>query len=367
MDVDTAKLHYTIGKFAFELGEEAMSKTLLENIPRDHASYQQALDLLIQFEFDKDKRGLCTFGRQLDLESSYVNRIRLFRTFFDRVRKLGKIQHQDRAAFNELLKKPFIWMPTKSDAWNQLSQVIIENSDLLHLMPDMLTSYHNNIGNYLDAELDAALWKPMLSMSKQNDLWNTLWKSIAGVHMFVALSTKEEYLWDAFELYECSAKTYDEMMPIFWDDIKQSALAAVSRSSNINEIVREKMISQLQMTGDVRVLTEGSIRRYIKNLSNPSLHIIEKIQQAIVNRDDPALEMDIIESKALVGSYSNKDLSRIWVLSNRLKTYDRSWRVATTVYSRGVLNESISQIWKLSGERRREYPVKLYRFRILIA
>ena len=249
-------------------------------------------------------------------------------------------------------------MPTKSDAWNQLSQVIIENSDLLHLMPDMLTSYHNNIGNYLDAELDAALWKPMLSMSKQNDLWNTLWKSIAGVHMFVALSTKEEYLWDAFELYECSAKTYDEMMPIFWDDIKQSALAAVSRSSNINEIVREKMISQLQMTGDVRVLTEGSIRRYIKNLSNPSLHIIEKIQQAIVKRDDPALEMDIIESKALVGSYSNKDLSRIWVLSNRLKTYDRSWRVATTVYSRGVLNESISQIWKLSGERRREYPVK---------
>ena len=104
LDVDTAKLHYTIGKFAFELGEEAMSKTLLENIPRDHASYQQALDLLIQFEFDKDKRGLCTFGRQLDLESSYVNRIRLFRTFFDRVRKLGKIQHQDRAAFNELLK-----------------------------------------------------------------------------------------------------------------------------------------------------------------------------------------------------------------------------------------------------------------------
>ena len=96
--------------------------------------------------------------------------------------------------------------------------------------------------------------------------------------------------------------------------------------------------------------------RYIKNLSNPSLHIIEKIQQAIVKRDDPALEMDIIESKALVGSYSNKDLSRIWALSNRLKTYDRSWR-RHNQYSRGVLNESISQHGKLSGERR-EYPVK---------
>ena len=112
------------------------------------------------------------------------------------------------------------------------------------------------------------------------------------------------------------------------------------------------------MTGDVRVLTEASIRRYIKNLSKPSLHILDKIQKAIVKRDDPTLELNIIEAKSLVGSYSNKDLSRIWVLSNRLKTYDRSWRVATTVYSRGVLSESITQIWKLSGERRREYPVK---------
>ena len=81
--------------------------------------------------------------------------------------------------------------------------------------------YHNNIGNYLDAELDAALVEAYVIHVKVNDLWNTLWKSIAGVHMFVALSTKEVYLWDAFELYECSAKTYDEMMPIFWDDIKQ--------------------------------------------------------------------------------------------------------------------------------------------------
>ena len=170
--------------------------------------------------------------------------------------------------------------------------------------------------------------------------------------------SKEEYLWDAFELYETAAKTYDEMMPIFWEDLKQSALAAVSRSSSLTEIVREKMISQLQMTGDVRVLTEASIRRYIKNLSKPSLHILDKIQKAIVKRDDPTLELNIIEAKSLVGSYSNKDLSRIWVLSNRLKTYDRSWRVATTVYSRGVLSESITQIWKLSGERRREYPVK---------
>ena len=124
------------------------------------------------------------------------------------------------------------------------------------------------------------------------------------------------------------------MMPIFWEDLKQSALAAVSRSSSLTEIVREKMISQLQMTGDVRVLTEAGIRRYIKNLSKPSLHILDKIQKAIVKRDDPTLELNIIESKSLVGSYSNKDLSRIWVLSNRLKTYDRSWRVATTVYSK---------------------------------
>ena len=202
LDVDTAKLHYTLGKFSFELGEESLSKSLLEMIPREHERYQQALDLLIQFEFEKDKRGLCTFGRQLDLESSYINRIRLFRSFFDRVRKLGKVQHQDRAAFNELLKKPFIWVPTKSDAWFQLSELIVENSDLLHLLPDMLTSYHNNIKNFSDPQLEAALWKPMLSMYKQNDLWNTLWKSIAGVHLFVTSESKEEYLWDAFELYE---------------------------------------------------------------------------------------------------------------------------------------------------------------------
>ena len=118
-------------------------------------------------------------------------------------------------------------------------------------------------------------------------------------------------------------------------------------------------------------MTLESLQRVVSGdilkISNPSLHIIEKIQQAIVKRDDPALEMDIIESKALVGSYSNKDLSRIWVLSNRLKTYDRSWRVATTVYSRGVL---MSQFLKYGNSRVKDVEstrLKLYRFRILIA
>ena len=118
------------------------------------------------------------------------------------------------------------------------------------------------------------------------------------------------------------------------------------------------MISQIQMTGDVRLLTEGRIRRYVKNIEKPSLHILEKIQSAVAKRNDPSLELDILEAKAKVGAYSNKDLARLWILSNRVKNYDRSWRVATTVYSRSVLKESITQIWKLSGERRREYPVK---------
>ena len=96
------------------------------------------------------------------------------------------------------------------------------------------------------------------------------------------------------------------------------------------------MISQIQMTGDVRLLTEGRIRRYVKNIEKPSLHILEKFNLQLLRETILLLELDILEAKAKVGAYSNKDLARLWILSNRVKNYDRSWRVATTVYSRSV-------------------------------
>ena len=36
-----------------------LAKNLLEQVSRDHRNYQDALDLLIQFEIEKDARGLC--------------------------------------------------------------------------------------------------------------------------------------------------------------------------------------------------------------------------------------------------------------------------------------------------------------------
>src|SRR5690606_5264607 len=82
---------------------------------------------------------------------------------------------------------------------------------------------------------------------------------------------------------------------------------------------------------------------------------------ARIKKDD-ALTLEILQRKAALSHYTNKELDEMWAVCGRLNKHDFAWRIATVMHARQCLEEKVVHPWAISGENRNEYGLVNVKF-----
>ncbi|SMF79340.1 hypothetical protein [Pseudobacteriovorax antillogorgiicola] len=345
-----------LGKLAYSLGKQDRAREFLEQIPPDAPEFKEALDMLIKFKVDLDRNGHCLFGRKLASEGTWQGRIKLFRSFFQSLDRKNGIRHQERNALNQILRSPSKWFPESAEAWNQLSQALLDHVELEYLLPNLFAHFKTHQMKFHAPIFERAIWEPMLYFQSVDSEKVRYWRGVANLHKFVANGFRDEsLLWLAKESID---QTHSVPDALSWSQIHHELMSWLSRTPAVAEGDREEVLARVRVVGHYLDVTSEEISAYITKMNHFDFPAIDRLMDAIRKRQDEPCEIALIHKKAQLSHFTNQALGRLWQLHSHQKRADVCWRIATILHDRKVLNRDVEQVWILSGEKRREQTIR---------
>lgn len=354
-----SELALVLGRTALTDGDEALAIRLLESISRQAPEFQKALDLLLDIRIERDESGLCPYGQKLQRELDWRARVALLDSFLLRMQRFEAATPKDRAALNELLKDPLRWVPEQPEAWQAMSEILLQYHQLEYLLPQISTLFSQKACQFHKPAFDHAIWAPVRAFNFPDAIKTWFWHAVAMLHEFVWSQGQQEHLlWDARKSYrEAAEHSGSKVLPLSWVQLHRNLLQWVSKTERLQEPARIKLQLMVRLVGEGRDIDEQDVHNFLIHVAQPSREVIRALENLARERDQWGLELFILDRKALGLHYVNQDLGRLWQLGAALKRYDLCWRVATVVRHRTVLNEQLERHWQICGERRRDFSI----------
>lgn len=354
-----SELAYALGAAAFRMADEDAALKLLEMVPKTAPEFSAAVDLLLDVRIERDEKGYSTYELRLSRELDWKARLGLLDTFLSRQQKVEHLAPKDRAALNALLTDPLRWFPETAEAWNLLSQLLLQYSGLEKLLPNLLKTFHDKALEFQIPSLEHSLWSPVLEHDFRNPVKSWYWHSIALVHEYaLTLGQEEKKLWEARELY-AEAEAHEgkkKALPRSWQEIHRALSQWVSKTERLDDAARKRLLLMTKICGETRDLSEADIREYLRDVTKPGFEVLEAMESLARDRKQDALELTLIHKKATELHFTNKSLGRLFELARNEQKIDLAWRSASLLYIRKSLGPEVERSWAISGEKRRDYP-----------
>lgn len=343
---------YQVGSLAAAMGKLNKARSLLEQVPPRSKEFKSALDLIPQLWEQKEDKGFFVFSDKLKQEQDWQLRISLLRSFFVAVDTFDSVSIQEKISLNQLLKKPSQWFPQITQAWFQLSQLLVEYNHLEVILPNLMCFFQSHQERFHSGVFERAIWEPVIHIQCKNIRVQKYWQGVAKLHIYIGGEfNKDTLLWDAKELVE-AARDEAHPMSLRWVDLHQAVKLHINRKLNVKDSEKTLLLGKIKVVGDEQELKDDDIDFYIDTLKYRNLSIVDRLQKLVRERGNQSLEIKILRRKAQLSHFTNSDLKQIWTLSRSLKEPDLAWRTATVLNQRGVLGETFLRAWDLSGERR---------------
>ncbi len=352
------ELALVLGRMALSEGDEGLAVRLLESISRQSPEFQKALDLLLDIRIERDESGLCPYGQKLQRELDWRARVALLDSFLLRMQRFEATSPKDRAALNELLKDPLRWVPEQPDAWQAISELLLQYHQLDYLLPQISTLFYQKACQYHKPAFDHAIWAPVRAFLFPDPIKTWFWHAVAMLHEFVwGQGQQENLLWDARKSYREAADHSGKPLALNWVQLHRNLLQWVSKTERLQEPQRVRLLLMVRLVGEGKDIDEQDICNFLVQVADPSREVMRALENLAREREQWGLELFILDRKAHGLHYINQDLARIWQLGGALKRFDLCWRVATVLKHRTVLNEQLERHWQICGEKRRDFSI----------
>ncbi len=367
-----AQVLLTGGKLALKLGYIQESRETLALIDEHGVEYETALRLLLDHRFLQPSNEP-SYLEQIIAASTVDARLSCLQSFFDSTRRLGGFQDRHRPELNDLLMAPFDWMGDDVTAWAKVSKLLVANSDLENLLPNLYQVFRDNALQFHRPDLDHALWEgPRQSLQETHR--DRYWRGVGLLHFYLTEGPQEEnFLWQAKTLVEESLKNWHHShlllpgntlinLPFEWKELHKYGYSYTAKNNLILEVDRMRMLVQLRICQNQQIVTIKDIESYLAlPFSSQNRGTSPEIFTRLLSmaRQHPQLEHQILLRRAALTHLTNQDLDRLWHLGQKTSDSDLSWRCATLIKCRGSLSKQVLYAWNISGEKRSHYPIMI--------
>jgi hypothetical protein len=352
------ELAYALGHAALKAEDEALSIRLLETIPQTAPEFGKAIDLLLDLRVERDEKGYCVYGQKLSRELDWKARVGLFDSFLLRIQRLEHLAPKDRAALNALLADPLRWFPETPEAWQLVSEMLLQFAGLEKLLPNILKTFSDRATQYYKPPFEHALWAPVLDHDFRNPVKTWYWRSIALLHEFAwGLGQDEKKLWESRHLFHEALEHEGKTLPYTWQQIHRGLTQWISKSERMEESARVRLLLMAKLCGETREVSEEDVTTYLTHVQQPSSEVLDTLETLARERQQWGLELFVQGRKANLFHHTNGSLSRVWELASMLKRNDLCWRAATLLSARQVLSPDVEKHWAICGEKRRDFPI----------
>lgn len=352
------ELAYVLGQNALKAEDEAMAIRLLEVIPNNAPEFSKAIDLLLDLRVERDEKGYCVYGQKLSRELDWKARVGLFDSFLLRIQRVEHLAPKDRAALNALLVDPLRWFPETPEAWQLVSEMLLQFAGLEKLLPNILRTFSDRATLYLKPPFEHALWASVLDHDFKGPVKTWYWRSIALLHEFAwGLGQDEKKLWEARQLFHEALAHEGKALPYSWMQLHRGLTQWISKSDRLEETARIRLLIMAKLCGETREVSEEDVTTYLTHVQQPSFEVLNTLENLARERGQWGLELFVQGRKASLLHHTNSSLNRIWELGAMLKRTDLCWRAATLLQSRNVLSPDVERHWSICGEKRRDFPI----------
>lgn len=352
------ELAYALGQNAFKSEDEGTAIKLLETIPNTAPEFNRAIDLLLDLRVERDEKGFCVYGQKLNRELDWKARVGLFDSFLMRIQRVEHLVPKDRAALNALLVDPLRWFPETPEAWELVSEMLLQFAGLEMLLPNIFRTFTDRATQYLKPPFEHALWAPVLDHDFRQPVKTWYWRSIALLHEFAwGLGQDEKKLWESRQLYHEALAHEGKPLPFSWMQIHRGLTQWISKSDRLEETARIRLLLMAKLCGETREVSEEDVTSYLTHMQQPSFEVLNTLETLARERGQWGLELFVQGRKASLLHHTNASLNRVWELGAMLKRSDLCWRVATLLQSRQALSPELERHWSICGEKRRDFPI----------
>lgn len=365
LKLSSSRFYFLVGKLAFDLKDERRARDFLEQIGPSDKEFYRALDILVQFQVERDAHGLCVFSRQLVREKDWRQRLVHLENFLRDCKARNGSRHAERIALNDVLGQVLRWFPRHSEAWWGLSKLLVSFCDMEYLLPNILRVFSEQRFQFESPGMDRALWEPVLEMSSEFPVRNLYWRAMARIHHFIALGCREEkLLWQAREAFVQASEQASLPQQDSWPDIHQRLVSFIAKSPRYEEDFRKECLVRVRVTGASVDIEARMVLDYVALQHRADVSVLARLQTVVAERQDATLEVELIRHFVNMRHLTNANLDRLWYLSRKLKNDDLAWRIASLAFARQSIDPEIERAWSLMGERRldaafRPLPVNL--------
>ena len=142
--------------------------------------------------------------------------------------------------------------------------------------------------------------------------------------------------------------------PQSWESLHRAADQWVRQTSIIDDKRRSIVSRQLKVAMNSRQLSGTDVINYLDN-GIPPYEIVRRL--IVISRQSCHCEMTYKIFQKLGENYPliNDDLEDLFQMSHEMGDNDLAWRICTILKSRKALNDRLTNVWSISGEKRREY------------
>jgi len=355
--IDEGYFKVVVAKIAISLGYDGEANELLENISPDNQFFEDALKLSLETKAEHQRAGYVEYKEALLVLHSSEKRIALLQSYFAKTRDLGGIRDRNRPALNDLLKTPIEYFDEIPETLNALSHTLVENRDLLPLLPNVLELFRVNALKFHKPEIDAAIWAGPQNISG-NSPRDIYWRGVGLIHRYMNQgSLNEKSLWAAKEHIEYAKAEWKHPIPYSWKQVHGAAISSVTKSIFITESDRQVMLKQLRVSGETDQVTINDIESYLLIGNSKPIPVLRNLEHLARSKKAYTLEIELVLARAKVTHLTNEDLNRIWQLANAKTCSDLSWRVASVLCARQTLKSAVRHSWDISGEKRKNYSL----------
>ncbi len=353
------RFYYTAGQLAVEAGFVDSARRLLENIDPKSPEYSGALQLLLNLNLPVNQRGYKKLTTEIDAQRNWGNKLSLISGYLYETRRLGGIHDKNRPALNAIFTDPFKYVPSSSDAWQAVCELVLLNLDLVSILPNLPKVFFTNATKFHPRKLDLAIWKTANdSVNLGGSKLGRLIKGIAEIHLYAhAGPVAEEGLWRCKKLVEAVQVNVESGCDLSYKTLLRATMSFVRKSPALVEKKRESMLRQMSISLDPDSVLMSDIYEYIRHSEVVPYKLYEYLQSMIQKKNDYKTEKYLIEKKVSETHYKNCDMERMFEIALKTNDVDLGWRVVTLLKSRESLAPVVEQSWKISGERRSEYPI----------
>lgn len=353
-------LIFKAGELALDLTLIREAKELLNLLPRTSVERSQALETLLQYEsttLDRSKNSLSYKLQHLD---RWQDRIQCLNESFHAIRSNGGLKDPNRAPLNLMMKSAFELVPKTAPAWRAMGELIIQNRDLVGIIPAMLQSLFDQACIYHDEDLDTALWSGAVQLQPETPQ-DAYISGLGWLHFFVAHSRRSDTaLWTAQKMIDFAVTNLPGRMPLVWRDLVRRTVSFLENAEQFHPRDRKRVAATLRVSVDGGNSPSDVIQQYLALSDSPSRELVENLSAEAWSRQNYQAFIDLALKTSSHSLCRTSILRKLWTAAAHLGDYDLGWRAASVMASRDSLDPRVKQSWSISGERRSVYaPLSL--------